>query len=169
MTEIKNVSNRKNLSKGSGALWLIIIIGIGIAIYFGGSYHFVNTRGGIKVYQKSSFTFEDTYVDMESMSFRELRYHKDVLWVMANHGDLEYVPGGETLIKVVRAGYSLMETVNKFDNEYNISSSIQEAGRITKEKYDELDDKYDISDKVDQAKDYVKDISNQFNKWLKDQ
>ena len=87
MAEIKNVSNKKNLSKGSGALWLIIIIGIGVAIYFGGSYHFVNTRGGIKVYPKSNFTFEDTYVDMQSMSFRELRYHKDVLWVMANNGD----------------------------------------------------------------------------------
>lgn len=169
MTETQSLFDKKSSSKGGGALWLIIVIGIGIAIYFAGSYHFVNTRGGIKVYPKSNFTFEDTYVDMQSMSFRELRYHKDVLWVMANNGDLEYVPGGETLIKVVRAGYSLMETVNEFDNEYNISSSIQEAGRITKEKYDELDDKYDISDKVDQAKDYVKDISNQFNKWLKDQ
>jgi len=169
MTENKKISNKKNLSKGSGALWLIILIGLGIAIYFGGTYHFVNTRDGIKVYPKRSFTFQETYVDMKNMSFGELRHHKDVLWVMANNGDLEYVPGGETLIKVIETGHNLMEAVNNFDNEYQISSSIQEIGRIGKEKYEEIDEQYDVSGKIDKAKEVAKDLADQFNSWLKKQ
>ncbi|MBU4228108.1 hypothetical protein KJ987_07645 [bacterium] len=169
MTVTQSLLDKKSSSKGSGALWLIIIIGIGIAIYFAGTNHFVNTRSGIKMYPKSSFTFEETYVDMKSMSFGELRHHKDVLWVMANNGDLEYVPGGEALIEFVRAGNSLMNAVNEFDEEYQISSSIQEGGRIVKDKYDEIDKQYDVSGKIDKAKDVAKDLAGQFNSWLKKQ
>nr|VFK44653.1 MAG: hypothetical protein BECKTC1821E_GA0114239_103813 [Candidatus Kentron sp. TC]VFK54120.1 MAG: hypothetical protein BECKTC1821F_GA0114240_100417 [Candidatus Kentron sp. TC] len=160
------------MSKGSGkgvALVFLLMITIGVGAWFAGTHHVVNTRSGIKVYLKRDFSFNQSYVDMQSISFTDLRYHKDVVEVMANHGDLAYVPGGESLIAAARAGQSITEAVNRFDNEYQLSSSLREMNRIGNEKYQDLDRQYDISGKAEKIGDYMQDKAQKFNKWLKDQ
>lgn len=164
---------------------LLIVVGGGV--YYAGTKHFVKTSDGIKTYDKDGFTLSDTYVDMTDMSFIELRNHVDVVEVMASEGDLEYVPGGTTLTKIARAGENVIDAVNTFDDEYQISKSLDDMENLGREKYRELDKEYDITRKAKRAerigrekyreldKEYDisgnaerigKDVSDGVNKWL---
>lgn len=150
---------------------LVLLIVFGSGIYVAGKYHFVNTRDGIKVYHKDNFTFAETYVDMKNMSFIELRNHLSVVKVMANAGDLRYIPGGQTLEKIGKVGIAVTEAVTKFDDEYHVSSSLKEIERIGLNKYRSLDEKYDITNKAEKASEIItektKGAAEKLNNWLK--
>ena len=158
---------RKSHHKDGGvAIGLILLLCVaGIAGYVG-MHHFVNTHDGMKVYPKNSFSFKDTYVDMRKVSFVALREHSDVVSVMAAHDDLRLLPGGEALERVAEMGEKVVDVLQRVDNEYEISSSLQEIGRISGEKYRELDREYDISGKAEQAADVISDQAEKANRWL---
>jgi hypothetical protein len=148
-------------------LVILILAIIGGGIYAAGTYYFVNTSDGIKIYPKSEFTLSKTYVNMNNMSFVELRHYVDLVGVMAEQGDLEYVPGGETLEKLAGMGESVADAVTKFDSEYQISNSLNEIERIGLDKWEAANNQYDISGKAEQAADYIQNAANQLNNWLK--
>ncbi len=146
-------------------LMIFIIFG---ALYFASSYHIVNTHAGFKLYPKQHYSFKDTYVDMTSISFFQLRNHKEVVAAMTRSGDLEYVSGGQTLTKAANAGHNVMDAITKFDNEYQLSNSFNEITRIGHEKYQALDERHGISDKIEKSTDFAKEQAGRFNKWLRD-
>jgi len=148
---------------------IILLLVCGGGIYFAASKHIVKTAEGIKIYPKKGISFKDTYVDMTSLSFIQLRKHKEVVASMASKGDLQYVPGGPTLIKAIEAGYVVSKTITKFDNEYQISNSLKELARIGQDKYRKLDSQYNISGKMNKARKFAKEQASEFNKWLKKQ
>ncbi|MFQ6608032.1 MAG: hypothetical protein ACE5EE_05780 [Fidelibacterota bacterium] len=181
------IDNKARKSNKSILLVILPIIALVMGVWYAGSHHFVKTRAGIKIYPKSSFSFSETYINMQGMPFGDLRYHQDILKIMTMNGDLEYVPGGETLIEMAAAGESIVDAVTKFDNEYQVSSSLREMGRISREAYDDLNRKYDVEGKTERvvnymqekaqeynvegktekAVDYMKEKAGKFNKWLK--
>lgn len=146
---------------------LLLFALIGGAAVFAATHHIVNTSDGLKIYGKAEPTFTDTYVDMTSMSFSQLREHRMLVSTMTKNGDVRYMPGGKALMKAARAGQAVSESIEKFDNTYQISSSLREMGRIGKEKYDELDSRYDISEKTEKLGDAVQQKAKDFNRWLK--
>ena len=167
---------------------LIAIVG---GVCFAGTHYFVKTSDGIKMYPKSEFSLSGTYVDMNNMSFLGLRDHIDLVTVMASKGDFVYVPGGATLEKLAEAGQNVVDAVNKFDSEYQISSNLKEIERIginnwqqANNQYDisgkvgqavnnlqnqvnQLNNQYDISGKAEQAANNLQNAANQLNNWLK--
>jgi hypothetical protein len=152
---------------GKGFIIVLVILAvIAGSAYFAAAHHIVKTSNGIKLYPKKSMAFKDTYVDMTSLSFVQLRHHKDVVSSMADKGDLEYVPGGKVLAKASDAGYKLSDAITKFDNEHQITDSLKKVGRITEEKAKKLEKKLDISGKVDKSREFVKEKANKINKWL---
>lgn len=154
----------------NGAIGFAVLLGVAIiaaAAYFAGSYQIVNTSGGLRAYPKASFGLNDTYVDMTKLSFGELRRHTGLVGVMSRHGDLAYVPGGRALERTARAGYEVSEAINRFDNDYQVTSSLHEAGRIGAEKYRALDEKYHLDEKAATAREVTKRKAQQLNRWLK--
>ena len=145
----------------------LFVIVMGVIIWFAGTHYVVNTRSGIKIYPKSEFTFTDVYVDMRNMPFTELRRHKELVIVMIEHGDIMDLPGGDILEKVADAGKSVMDAINRFDDEYQVSEYINEIIRAGKEMYQEIDEKYGISDKAEEVKEYVEDATQKLNDWIK--
>ncbi|MFH1324367.1 MAG: hypothetical protein ABIH64_03910 [Nanoarchaeota archaeon] len=152
---------------GSWIPFFVILIFLCGFLYFALACHIVSTSAGIKIYPKRELTLKDTYVDMTRLSFIDLRRHTSVVSVMAEHNDLEYVPGGTSLLKFKQAGRNVTDAVNRFDNEYQISNSAKEIGRISRRKYEELDERYDIEGKTERAREAVKGGARRFNEWLK--
>jgi hypothetical protein len=150
-------------------LFILLLGGIALGTWYAGNRYFVNTSDGIKIYPKNHFTFSDTYVDMRKMSFIELRNHPEIIGVMIRHDDLGYAPGGKALVAIDQAGESVLEAVTQFDNEYQISDTASEIGRIGIEKYDDLNQRYDIEGKAEKAGDFTREKAQQFNSWLKTQ
>jgi len=154
----------------SGAVGFAVLLGVVViaaAACFAGSYHIVNTSGGLKVYPKASLGFNDTYVRMNGLSISELRHHTGLVGVMSHHGDLRYVPGGRAIERAARAGYEVSEAINRLDNDYRVTSSLHEAGRIGAEKYRALDEKYHLDEKAVAASEAMKRKAQQINTWLK--
>lgn len=137
--------------------------------YISGKHHFVNTRAGVKVYEKSSFTFDDTFVDMTEMSILELPAHMGVVMAMANDGDIEYVPGGESLIVIGKAGKRVVDVLRRFNDEYQLSDSVAKIERIGEEQYEILNEKYDISAKSEKAQKAVRAGAKRIGEWWKAQ
>lgn len=163
MTKTERV-NKKRVKKG--IIFLLLFIFIGVMIYFLGSYHFVNIMEGevfiLKTYPKKSFTLENTFIDENNVDTLDLRYQLDLILVIADKYDLEYVPGseGKIPIEMAKIAYDFLGAVNKFDSEYKITDSFGEIKRILEEKFSNID-------KTIPTEDYFKDIANDFNKWLK--
>ncbi len=168
MSKQRKQSTQNSSGKG-GVIFVLLLLFLSGICFFAGSYHIVNTRGGMKIYAKNRFGFSYTFVDMNRMSFVNLRHHKDVVGTMARNGDLQYVPGGQALIAAARAGQSISEAVTRLDNQYQMSSSVKEMGRIGRRKYEVLNEKYDIRGKADKFSNIAKDKAQKFNKWLKKQ
>ena len=140
-----------------GFVIAVLFLGvIGTGVYVAGTNYFVNTEDGIKRYSKSQFTLTEIYVDMNTMSFLELWNHVDLVSVMAREGDLEYVPGGKTLEAFGRAGQSVIDAVERFDSEFQITDSLREIERIGQEKYEALDETYDIEGKAEKTNEFLK-------------
>ena len=163
MTRTKRIS-KKRFKKG--IIFLLLFIFIGVMIYFFGFYHFVNIMEGevfiLKAYPKKSFTLENTFIDENNVDTLDLRYQLDLILVIADKYDLEYVPGteGKIPIEMAKIAYDFLYSVNKFDNEYKITDSFGEIKRILEEKFNNID-------KTIPNEDYIKNIANDFNKWLK--
>ena len=162
--------NYRSNEKGGVFTGLLIMIAlIGGAVFYAAGHHFVMTSAGLKIYQKEALTLKNTYVDMQQVSGRDLGRHKDVIGVMASRGDLEYVPGGNTVERLMSAGKSVAESVERIDREYNVSSSAREVARIGREKYEQANEKYKIDEKVENARENMKEGANRLNNWLKNQ
>ena len=156
----------KNFNKTILLIALLITV-MGAIAWFAGTHYVVNTRSGIKIYPKSEFSFTDVYVDMRNMPFIELRRHKKLVIVMIEHGDITDLPGGDILEKVSDAGKSVIDAIDKFDDEYQVSEYINEIIRAGKEMYQEIDRKYGISNKAKEVKDYIEDTAQKLNDWIK--
>lgn len=150
-------------------MFIIVLLSIAGICYFGATHYTVNTSDGIKFYSKGDISFNDVYIDMTTMNFLDLRHHLKLVSVMASHNDLKYVPGGENLLKLQKAGRDICSAISAFDNELQLSNSLREVTRIGTEKYNELNEKYDLEKKAKDAAEYLKDKANKLNKWLKKQ
>ncbi len=180
--------NSKKTNNCSKLVFGFLFIGlVGIGAWGASNYYVVNTHDGLKYYKKKSPGLNGTYVDMKSMSFIGLRNHTAVVKTMQECGDLEYVPGGETLQQWSETGAEVIDAINKFDDAYKVTNSVQEINRIGRNKYQQLDRKYDFKRKAKNAKDRYQqldrkyDLNNKakaaekriengakkFNKWLK--
>jgi len=147
-------------------VFFLLFVFIGVMIYFFGSYHFVSIMEGevfiLKAYPKKSFTLENTFIDENNVDSLDLRYQLDLILVIADKYDLEYVPGteGKIPIEIAKIAYDFLGAVNKFDSEYKITDSFGEIKRILEEKFNNID-------KTIPNGDYIKNIANDFNEWLK--
>jgi len=156
--------NKKRFKKV--IVFFLLFVFIGVMIYFFGSYHFVNIIEEevfvLKAYPKKSFTLENTFIDENNLDSLDLRYQLDLILVIADKYDLEYVPGseGKIPIEMAKIAYDFLDAMNKFDSEYKITDSFREIKRILEEKFNNID-------KTIPTEDYFKDIANDFNKWLK--
>lgn len=166
MTPIKINNQKGGLTTGI-CFFLALILLICGGVFYTGSHHFVKTRDGIKIYPKKKFSFEEPYVDMENMKFRDLRNHKQIVSAMIAHKDIEFLPGGESLTVLSKAGKSVTDAIKKFDHEFQLKNSLKNISRIAKEKLENFDAKYEISKKVDATNTKIKDIAKQLNDWLK--
>ncbi len=95
--------------------------------------------------------------------------------------------GDDSLVELVETSAEVVDTINQIDEDYKVTDSLNEIGRISQEKYKELDQKYDIKGKAETAEKKIRDTakkykvkekaeaaekklreaSNKFNKWLK--
>ena len=157
-------TDKKSFKKG--IVFFLSFIFVGVLIYFFGSYHFVNIMEGevfiLKAYPKKSFTLENTIIDENNVDTLDLSYQLDLILIIADKYDLEYVPGseGKIPIELVKIAYDFLGAVNELDNEYKITDSFREIKRILEEKFNKID-------KTIPDEDYIKDIANDFNDWLK--
>jgi hypothetical protein len=139
------MAKRGSLSIGALFAMLIMIALIGVGGMFIGTHHIVNTRDGIKVYPRARFGLSSPYVDMTSMSFLGLRHHRDVVQAMVVAGDLEYVPGGPTLLRIAEVGDDVMNAISKFDSETQVSAHLLEFSEKASNTFSEVDQQYNIS------------------------
>ena len=155
--------------RGSAIASLLFILAAAGIFYGLAAHHLVMTRDGLQVYPKRYLTIEDTYVDMRRMEVAELVDHEEVVKAMVDHGHLRYVPGGELVQRMARAGYTMSQVVQQLDRDYRVSDSAREVGRIAQERYQQLDQRYDLQGKAEQAGDKLKEGANRLHQWLERQ
>ncbi|MGQ0764969.1 MAG: hypothetical protein ACT4OZ_04800 [Gemmatimonadota bacterium] len=133
----------------------IVVLVLGAAIGYAGTHHVVQTRVGIRVYPKSSFTLADSYVNVENMRFIELRSHMPLVAAMTASGDLALLPGGETMVKLAAMGQTVNAAISSFATETELGQSLTRLGASTMGAADaavsaasRLDAQYDISGKA---------------------
>jgi hypothetical protein len=146
---------------------LVVLVVAGIALYFLTSYHVVRTSGGIKLYPKESMTFKDSYVDMTSLAYADLKNHSGVVRAMTKAGDLKYVPGGKTLKMAEKAGIDTSEVVTEFEDENEVLKFLKKWGQRGKEKFEELKRRMDIPGKVEKSKRFVEDKKKKAKDFFK--
>ncbi len=144
-------------------LFLTVILGAGYGIL---NYHFVKTSSGIKIYEKKTLSLNDTYVDMTTMSFVDLRKHTSLVEKMTSQGDVEYIPGGESLKTFMENGQEVLDVIKKYDNEYELTNSLEQIRKIGTERYNQLDKEYDISNKTRAIGEKMKEEADKLNEWL---
>ncbi|XWN37864.1 MAG: hypothetical protein ROO71_02830 [Balneola sp.] len=62
-----------------------------------------------------------------------------------------------------------VEAMHQFDNEFQVTSPINEVTRIGNEKFEELDKKHAILGKSEKTYKKAKEGANKLNDWLKKQ
>ncbi len=153
---------------GSGTVGFLFILAVAAGLcYFAAAHHFIMTNGGMKVYPKKALTLQDTYLDMNGMSVAELHFHEDAVTSMILQGDVQYLPGGDIIVGMVKAGRSMSDAIHRFDSDFQVIDSAREAARITGNKYQALESKYHLNEKAEAAQQKMKEGAGKLNAWLK--
>ena len=110
-------TRRSALGEGSfrqrlSILGLIILTGVTGAFY---THHFVATADGLRIYRKASFGFQESLVDMSSLSFLELRSYPRTTRAMISAGDASLLPGGTALEVLKDLGHNLQDVLDGFN------------------------------------------------------
>ncbi len=143
-------------------LLMMFLLFIATILYYIILFHIVKTSDGLKLYSKYNWKLKISYVDMTNISLTELLKHYDVIIAMNENNDLKYVPFSSEMNK-------LKKISNNFDQDFKISSTLNEFKRVGNLKYNELDKKFHVNKKIEEAKKSLQKSSVELNTWIKEQ
>lgn len=153
---------------GTVMIFILLIIATGL-FYFVAAHHFIMTSEGMKMYPKTSLTLHDSYLDMTQMKLTELRHHEETVNCMIHHGDTQYLPGGEIIVAMTRAGKSMSQAIQRIDSDFHLSDSAHQAARISHNTYNTLENRYNLNEKAQKTRQKLKQNAEKLNTWLKNQ
>lgn len=155
---------------GSISVGFILLLAVAAGLfYYTAAHHFIMTNAGMKVFPKNTLTLQDSYLDVSRMSVTELRFHEDAVTSMIEQGDVQYLPGGDIIVGMVKAGRSMSDAIQRIDADFQVTDSAREAARISREKYEALDGRYQLGEKANAAQKKFKEGAGKLNDWLKEQ